>query len=95
MSMNLEALRQASEAAQAIWPYAWPIAVAALSTGWLSPFFSENQKLNVVELYRQITGRINRDKFLHHTPNIVDVAKRGILNITRGAAMHSKLLGNR
>ena len=65
------------------------IALIGLGSGWITPFFSEDQRFKVINEYRKLTSHIRTQKYLKHKPDPADVNRRRFLMITRGAGVHS------
>lgn len=65
------------------------IALIGLGSGWITPFFSEDQRFKVIDEYRKLTDHIHTQKYLKHKPDPADVNRRRLLMITRGAGVHS------
>jgi len=97
--MHHEILHQATEVAQAVFPYGLGILAVGYIYGWLSPFLSKETKFRVVNSATRLQGLIQFTDTARTDTNgklslkrelldKVDRANLFILNITRGAFLH-------
>jgi hypothetical protein len=102
----MENLPKLIEAAQTILPYALGISVFGYLCVWLSPIFSENQHIRVVDRANSLSSDITQYEYLEKEKgrkwglidkmhNKVNIFNLMVMNITRGAFIHKFFHNNR